>query len=459
MIQANCRAQFTADDFSFVVRVLARSRGDAVSLVSLLSDEAERDAILDHELVYQSLVDDAGCLKVSAAFYFYVLTRRVLRRVSLDERALTDYVAAVLLAFSRTSQLAAPGLAPPATARSFVYVSDLMTQLATSTPEQAYLLHSHLGNYTLFLSGLFAERVESNAQLRGAPNLGFLRGGGDGLLPTRRAPPAVASRRFAPHLRTARARIPPRAPRAERSRRHAFSSPHASLAHHSAMTLLREIQLLLERTYAPVPINLEACLIGEARFAALNELAGPDAAHLAPSGRTFLRQAGDSLYVAIFYSRPLIAELEANDPRQALNERNISALITFIEEIAHGVQAALLFTEGERVIDSESYARNLEAQARIDTYLVLSRFAALLCGGRIPRRVGVWLRAQLFDQAWRRFESPRLQARYRETQQCALAFLRRLRRVPVDRRTDLLRRFRMLDWEEKVDYLKSKEFR
>jgi len=135
------------------------------------------------------------------------------------------------------------------------------------------------------------------------------------------------------------------------------------------MTLLREIQLLLERTYAPVPINLESCLIGESRCAVLNQLAGEDAVHLAPGGRTFLRQAGDSLYVAIFYSRPVIAELEANDPRQALNERNISALITFIEEIAHGVQAALLFQEGERGIQSEAYARNLETQARVDTYL------------------------------------------------------------------------------------------
>ena len=86
MIHANCRAQFTADDFSFVVRVLARSQRDAVSLVSLLSDEAERDSILDHDMIYESLVDGTGCLQVSAAFYFYILTRRVLRRVSLDER-------------------------------------------------------------------------------------------------------------------------------------------------------------------------------------------------------------------------------------------------------------------------------------------------------------------------------------------------------------------------------------
>lgn len=172
MIHANCRAQFTADDFSFVVRVLAKSPRDAVSLVSLLSDEAERDAILDHDLIYQSVVDEAGCLKVSAAFYFYILTRRVLRRVSLDERALTDYVAAVLLAFSNVNQLRAPGGENP-TARSFTYISDIMTRLNSCPPEQVYILRTHMANYSLFLSGMFAERVESHAQRRGAPGLSF----------------------------------------------------------------------------------------------------------------------------------------------------------------------------------------------------------------------------------------------------------------------------------------------
>jgi hypothetical protein len=172
VIQANCRAQFTADDFSFVVRVLAKSQRDAVSLVSLLSDETERDAILDHDLVYESIVDRTGCLHVSAAFYFYVLTRRVLRRVSLDERALTDYVAAVLLAFSKTSQLQAPGDQTP-TSRSFTYISDLMTQASNCPPEQAYVLRVHTANYALFLSGMFAERVNAHVQRRGAPSLSF----------------------------------------------------------------------------------------------------------------------------------------------------------------------------------------------------------------------------------------------------------------------------------------------
>jgi hypothetical protein len=220
------------------------------------------------------------------------------------------------------------------------------------------------------------------------------------------------------------------------------------------MTLLREIQTLLERTYAPVAINLESCIIGESRCAVLNRLAGESAAHLAPSGRTFLRQADDSLYVAIFYAQPVIAQLEENDPRQALNERNIGPLITFIEEIAHGVQAALLFLEGEREIHSEAYARNLEAQARVDTYLVLSKFVHLLCGnGMISPKIGRWLRRQVFDASHRRFSTPLLRERYGSAQKCALAFLRQLRRVPLEARRETLCQFRALSWPGKLAFV------
>jgi hypothetical protein len=221
------------------------------------------------------------------------------------------------------------------------------------------------------------------------------------------------------------------------------------------MTLLREIQLLLERTYASIPVNLEHCLIGEGRCAVLTRLAGPVAEDLAPGGRTFLRQDGDALYLAIFYAPPVIAELESNDPRRVLNERNIAPLITFIEEIAHGVQAALLFVEGEREIDTEAYARNLETQARVDTYLVLSKFAQLLGGGAIPRRVGAWLRRQVFDDGHSRFSSVLLRDRYRITQHCARDFLRRLRRVPVSERVNVLRAFRVMKWTDKLAFARG----
>jgi hypothetical protein len=174
VVQANSRAQFTAEDFVFVVKVLARCPRDSVGLVELLSDEEERDRILDHDRLYEALIDGATCLQVSPAFYFYVLTRRVLRKAGVDERSLADYVAAVLTFFSRTAQLRAPGTGGADTSsRSFAYICDVLEKLAVAGPDEAYLLRSHLGNYTLFLSGLFAERVAAHAYRRGAPGLSF----------------------------------------------------------------------------------------------------------------------------------------------------------------------------------------------------------------------------------------------------------------------------------------------
>jgi hypothetical protein len=54
MIRANCRARFTAADFDFIVRTLARSQTDHVSLADLLSDVETRDSILGHPLVQRN---------------------------------------------------------------------------------------------------------------------------------------------------------------------------------------------------------------------------------------------------------------------------------------------------------------------------------------------------------------------------------------------------------------------
>ena len=56
MIRANCRDRFTAEDFTFIVRTLGKSRADSVSLTELLSDQDTRDSILDHELLFQAIL-------------------------------------------------------------------------------------------------------------------------------------------------------------------------------------------------------------------------------------------------------------------------------------------------------------------------------------------------------------------------------------------------------------------
>jgi len=169
MIRANCRERFTAADFEFVVRTLARSQTDQVSLVDLLSDVETRDSVLDNPRLVESILSNAGQLRISSHFYFYVLARHVLRDAGITDRKLCDYVASLLEAFSHASGLCAPHMTAE-TGRQ--YVSDMLIALTKATPEQAFLLRAHVGNYSLFLSGIFHENTQRRS-LRGAPDLAF----------------------------------------------------------------------------------------------------------------------------------------------------------------------------------------------------------------------------------------------------------------------------------------------
>ncbi|HYZ73720.1 MAG TPA: hypothetical protein VE641_11620 [Chthoniobacterales bacterium] len=147
-------------------------------------------------------------------------------------------------------------------------------------------------------------------------------------------------------------------------------------------TLFSELQRLFERTYANVGINLEDCLIDRSRCAHLSRLAGAASRELSDLARTFLRTADDRLYVGIYYSSWLIEQLEKYDPRSGLSNANIRSLIMFVEEINHALHAALQFKAGLRRIDSEDFARNLELQGLVDTYLVLLLYVAFSAAAR-----------------------------------------------------------------------------
>src|SRR5438477_4120029 len=105
-------------------------------------------------------------------------------------------------------------------------------------------------------------------------------------------------------------------------------------------TLFSQIQRLFERTYAQVGINLEDCIIDRARSLQLSKLAGASARELNELARTFLRHAGDQLYIGIYYSRWLIDQLGRNDPSSGQSDSNISTLIVVLGGLNHALHAA-----------------------------------------------------------------------------------------------------------------------
>lgn len=152
-----------------MVKTLSTSERDAVSLVDLLTDAEARDAILDHPRLFQTILEDGAPLTISPQLYFYVLVRHVLKQTGLNSRATCDYVASLLETFSRTARLRSPANGSEGPIQ---YVSDMLIALRDASPQQTFLVQAHIGNYTLFISGIFHETVLSRSQ-RGGPDLSF----------------------------------------------------------------------------------------------------------------------------------------------------------------------------------------------------------------------------------------------------------------------------------------------
>jgi hypothetical protein len=220
------------------------------------------------------------------------------------------------------------------------------------------------------------------------------------------------------------------------------------------MTLLREIQLLLERTYGSTGINLEEFLLGHQRSEVLASMAGASAAQISDLGRVFLRIAGGKLRMGIYYDPRVINALEANNPQYGLTDENILAFMVFLEELDHAVHAALKFRDGQRDITTESFVRDLELQAKVDTYLILQMYCAFF---NTPKRLTPgdrrWLKACVFDSENFAYEEPLLAERYRVTNRLGRRYIRHLDRLRPAPRTTEIRRFRKLTYAEKQQHI------
>jgi hypothetical protein len=170
VIQANCRVQFTASDVDFILSVLGRRRDDAASLVALLADPETRDLILDDKLLFRALLEHRGCLQVSAHLYFYVLVRHVLLRSGLDDRRVADYVAELLSEFSREERT---HCVVPGRPGRLQYFFEMLTALETADDHTAFYIRAHIGNHSLFLSGVFPDHILHRAKRRGAPGMRY----------------------------------------------------------------------------------------------------------------------------------------------------------------------------------------------------------------------------------------------------------------------------------------------
>jgi len=172
MILANLRSRLRPADYRLVVIALARGDANRRSKYEALLAEQGPDALLDDPELLPALLAVRSLVVPSSALFTYVATRHTLRVGGIDDRELADYLAALLLEFGDHDRHRRPRRHDDAT---YDYLVDIVADLGQDggAGERGFLLQTHLGNYSLWLAGLFPDYVAARRQRAGGPDLPY----------------------------------------------------------------------------------------------------------------------------------------------------------------------------------------------------------------------------------------------------------------------------------------------
>lgn len=170
MILANTRQRLTRNDAQLAMRILARETSmDLSGLESRLADEGI-DAILDDPRLPSALMRTAAGAHTSLPLFTYVMVRHAMRRLGEGDRGLADYVAAIVVHFAARDHVYRVADSDDQLYDALV---DLYQDVNDPDARRSFLVRTHLGNYALWLSGIFPDHVEQRRWNRGGPQLEY----------------------------------------------------------------------------------------------------------------------------------------------------------------------------------------------------------------------------------------------------------------------------------------------
>lgn len=165
MFSPDARSRLTADDLALLSRILGGGDDDRDRALTRLG----LDAVLDRPEMRTALLD-GRMPGPSPSLFFYVLVRHALLAEGVEDRTVADYCAALLREFGirrRANQVAAVD------DHEHHYLVDLLADLSHATGDRQFRVLLHLGNYALWIAGIFPDRIEARRTRRGGPGLAY----------------------------------------------------------------------------------------------------------------------------------------------------------------------------------------------------------------------------------------------------------------------------------------------
>jgi hypothetical protein len=170
MILADARQRLSRDDAQFAARLLAWRTGEAPEALEQRLSHQGLDALLDDPRLPAALLELPQGARASLPLFAYVTIRHALLRAGEHDRGLADYVTAMVVDFGVGDRATRVGASDD---ELYTFLTDLARDLDDPDGRRSFLVRSHLGNYALWVSGLFPDHVEHRSWRRGGPDMGY----------------------------------------------------------------------------------------------------------------------------------------------------------------------------------------------------------------------------------------------------------------------------------------------
>ncbi len=170
MILANVRGRLTARDLDLVVLLLSQGSATRRGMLERRLETEGPDALLDQAELAERLLAVRTLLAPSEVLFLYVMVRQALVRSGVEQREVADYLAALLLEFGQRDRAVRVDWNDDHCHR---YLVDIVADLESSHGDRRFRVMLHLGNYALWISGLFPQYIEARRIRRAGPDLWY----------------------------------------------------------------------------------------------------------------------------------------------------------------------------------------------------------------------------------------------------------------------------------------------
>ena len=169
MILPTIRASLSRSDAQQLVHLLGREDPEMAEAAQLRLEESGIGSLLDDPRIQNALLTDPD-VSVPPQVIFYVLVRQALLEGGIDDENTSDYVASMLFSFGQARRAYRISEGDDI---EFHYLTDMISELRNADGRRSFLLRVHMGDFALWMSGLFPDYLEARSRRKGAPPITY----------------------------------------------------------------------------------------------------------------------------------------------------------------------------------------------------------------------------------------------------------------------------------------------